>query len=30
LNISEEKLTADAGDALALAIGYISLNRKKI
>ncbi|MDP8265440.1 MAG: crossover junction endodeoxyribonuclease RuvC [Candidatus Aceula meridiana] len=30
LSISEDKLTADAGDALALAIGYISLNRKKI
>jgi len=30
LNIPEEKLTPDAGDALALAIGYVSLNRKKI
>jgi crossover junction endodeoxyribonuclease RuvC len=30
LNISERDLTPDASDALALAIGYVSLIRKKI
>jgi len=30
LSIDEKKLTPDASDALALALGYIHLNRKKI
>ncbi len=30
LGVSESRLTADASDALALAIGYVSLIRKKI